>query len=343
LPGPYVSLGAGVSLQQTLTREPAPQFGLDNPTGWQFDPGFAAEFGLGWGFANGLRVELEAPTTVNKVSSVTSQGQRAGGSEVKYGGMVNLLYDFNLGLPVTPYLGIGAGGIEIAHNGFNRSTPGFEFPHPAGDQVVADFGYQAIVGLSYPLSFLPGLAMTAEYRFLGVLDPQPSFHTNIYNEAGDLTANGTTRFSGDYDHSLMLGLRYAFAGSPAAPPPEGETLTATNIPGLEPARTYLVFFDWDRSDLSARARQIIAEAATTSIHVQTTRLEVNGYTDLSGSAQYNKRLSVQRGESVQAELVLDGVPRDEIEVTGLGTKNPLVATPIGVREPQNRRVEIVLH
>jgi outer membrane protein OmpA-like peptidoglycan-associated protein len=77
--------------------------------------------------------------------------------------------------------------------------------------------------------------------------------------------------------------------------------------------------------------------------VQTTRIEVNGYTDLSGSAQYNKRLSLQRGESVQAELVLDGVPRDEIEVTGLGAKNPLVATPIGVREPQNRRVEIVLN
>jgi outer membrane protein OmpA-like peptidoglycan-associated protein len=46
---------------------------------------------------------------------------------------------------------------------------------------------------------------------------------------------------------------------------------------------------------------------------------------------------------VQAELVLDGVPRDAIEVTGLGAKNPLVATATGVREPQNRRVEIVLN
>jgi outer membrane protein OmpA-like peptidoglycan-associated protein len=104
-----------------------------------------------------------------------------------------------------------------------------------------------------------------------------------------------------------------------------------------------VFFDWDRADLTTRGRQIVAEAATASAHVQTTRIEVNGYTDLSGSADYNKRLSVRRGESVTAELVRDGVERDEITVTGYGESDPLVPTAPGVREPQNRRVEIILH
>src|SRR5277367_7091963 len=55
LSGPYVGLGAGVSLQQTLSHEAAPSLGRYDATGWQFDPGFAAEFGVGWGFGNGLR------------------------------------------------------------------------------------------------------------------------------------------------------------------------------------------------------------------------------------------------------------------------------------------------
>ncbi len=108
------------------------------------------------------------------------------------------------------------------------------------------------------------------------------------------------------------------------------------------SRTYLVFFDWDRADLTARARQIIAEAAQTSTRVSSTRIEVNGYTDSSGTARYNQGLSVRRAETVQAELVRDGVPRNAITVQGYGDSRQLVSTAQGVREPQNRRVEIVL-
>jgi outer membrane protein OmpA-like peptidoglycan-associated protein len=140
----------------------------------------------------------------------------------------------------------------------------------------------------------------------------------------------------------MIGLRYELF----PPPPPAESVhrdvTQTAAPAAEAARTYLVFFDWDRADLSARARQIVAEAAQASTHVQTTRIEVNGYTDLSGTAAYNQRLSVRRARSVEAELVRDGVTASEIAIHGYGESNPLVPTAPGVREPQNRRVEIVL-
>jgi OmpA-OmpF porin, OOP family len=342
--GPYISLGAGINQQQTLTRDAAPALGLPDSAKWQFNTGFSAEFSVGWGFANGLRLDLEAPYLTAKVSGVTTAGERAGGSEGKYGGMVNVLYDFNLGLPVTPYIGLGAGGLDIEHDGFNRGPTGFTFPGHAGSQSIGDFGYQGIVGLAYPLPFVPGLAMTAEYRFLGALDPQSSFRTNVYNGAGDITATGSTRYSGDFTHSVMLGLRYAFAGPGAATTAvEAGTIPGTAVPLAEPARTYLVFFDWDRADLTARARQIVAEAATASTHVQTTRIDVNGYTDLSGSAEYNKHLSIRRTQSVEAELVRDGVPRDEIAIEGFGEANPLVPTAPDTREPQNRRVAIVLH
>ncbi len=140
----------------------------------------------------------------------------------------------------------------------------------------------------------------------------------------------------------MVGVRYALwqpappPEAPATPPPPPPP------PAVTEARTYLVFFDWDRADLTARAKQIVAEAAQASTHVQTTRIEVNGYTDLSGTAAYNQRLSVRRAESVEAELVRDGVAKTEIEIHGYGESNPLVPTAKGVREPQNRRVEIIL-
>ena len=75
-----------------------------------------------------------------------------------------------------------------------------------------------------------------------------------------------------------------------------------SVPEVTPVRTYLVFFDWDRAELSARARQIVATAAEASTHVQTTRIEVNGYTDLSGTAAYNQKLSDRRASTVKTEL-----------------------------------------
>jgi outer membrane protein OmpA-like peptidoglycan-associated protein len=344
LSGVYVSLGGGVGLQQSEVQQPAANLGLPSAKWLQYNTGAAAELSIGWGFGNGLRLDFEVPYLTNQVRGTSGYAvpARAGGSEVKYGGMVNLMYDFNLGLPVTPYVGLGAGGMRIEHDGFNASTIGFTFPHPPGNQTGGDFSYQGILGVSYPLSFVPGLAMTAEYRFVGQVDPGPGYRTSLYNSAGDIVASGNLHYNNDFDHTIMLGLRYALWNPRAAASPPEAQPAVPEVPAPTATRTYLVFFDWDRADLTARARQIIAEAASASTRVQTTRIEVNGYTDLSGSAAYNQRLSVRRAETVAAELVRDGVPDDEIELKGLGESNPLVPTAKGVREPQNRRVEIIL-
>ena len=70
-------------------------------------------------------------------------------------------------------------------------------------------------------------------------------------------------------------------------------------------------------------------------------VQVTGYTDTSGSYQYNERLSVRRARAVAAVLAQDGVPPGAVVVTGRGENDLRVPTPQGVREPQNRRVEIV--
>jgi outer membrane autotransporter protein len=132
-----------------------------------------------------------------------------------------------------------------------------------------------------------------------------------------------------------IGLRWTFGQPPPAPLP-------APVPAATPARSYLVFFDWDKATLTDRARQIIREAADNSTRVQYTRIEVNGYTDTSGTARYNQGLSVRRAQAVEAELIKDGVPANAISIRGFGETHLLVPTGPGVREPQNRRVEIIL-
>ncbi len=341
--GPYVSLGAGVNLQQDEIREP-----LDgNKHFFSFDPGVASQFSIGYGLGYGLRVEIQGDYDRSQVKGFSSSnaGERAGGDEEKWGGFGNVLYDFDLGLPIFPYIGAGLGGQVVYHHSFNASTAGFIYPEAENSQSHGAYAYQGIAGVAYPLPIVRGLSLTLEYRFIGMFDPIGPYSGVHYgtNGAGQVVGTSSpSRFSNDLNHQVMLGVRYAFGQPPAPPPPPPPVSAPQQPPEAAAARTYLVFFDWDRADLSARARQIVAEAAAASTKTQTTTIEVNGYTDLSGTAAYNVRLSVRRAKSVEAELVRDGVPRNEIGIHGYGESNPLVPTAPGVREPQNRRVEITL-
>ena len=234
--------------------------------------------------------------------------------------MVNVLYDFNGLTPiVVPYVGLGAGYQWV--NEDVTSAAGL----PSNlDKTKGAFAYQAILGAAFPIAPVPGLAVTAEYRFMGL--------------SGERTYNGL-ELGNNFNHALMVGLRYAFWSPPAPPPPAAAPMAA---PAPAPARSYLVFFDWDKADLTPRAQQIIREAADNSTKVKYTRIEVNGYTDTSGTPQYNQGLSIRRAQAVAAELVKDGVPKGAIAIQGFGETHLLVPTGAGVREPQNRRVEIII-
>jgi outer membrane protein OmpA-like peptidoglycan-associated protein len=175
--------------------------------------------------------------------------------------------------------------------------------------------------------------VTTEYRFFGVLGDESFPLTSAFASSPPTTL----KLHNQYNHSFLLGVRYAFNVAPPVP-----VATPAAVPAQAPARSYLVFFDWDKATLTDRARQIIKEAADNSGHVQYTRIEVNGYTDTSGSPQYNMGLSIRRANAVKAELIKDGVPANAITTQGFGETHLLVPTGQGVREPQNRRVEIII-
>ena len=255
-----------------------------------------------------------------------------------YGVMANGFYDFSVGLPwMYPYVGAGV-GYELTSIGNASATNGTAPGTTATlqDTTRGSFAAQGILGASFPIQGVPGLSVTAEYRFMG------AFH-NMYVGADETIGGvgaGHTEFKlgPQYHQAALVGIRYVFGVRPAvvvAPAPRA-------APAPAPARTYLVFFDWDKSDLTARARQIIAEAAQASTSVATTQIQVTGNADTSGTPAYNQALSMRRAQAVGAELVKDGVAQNIIMIQAFGDTRPLVPTGPGVREPQNRRVEIVL-
>jgi OOP family OmpA-OmpF porin len=306
-----------------------------------FEWGWAGVLSVGYGFGNGLRLELEGSYRQNDVDGISVSGgniPRTTGTVRSYGVMANVLYDFVLG-PVMPYVGVGAGYVWNDYDsvGFNyRNAAGTSGQFTAGGTNGA-FGYQAILGVAFPIQSVPGLALTAEGRFMGTtgddIDGRANLNATVNGQT--LNARESVKFSTDnYNWSILFGVRYNF-GRTAAP------VVPVVAPPAAP-RTFLVFFDWNRDNLTDRARQIIAEAAQARTRQAVTRIEVNGYTDTSGSPDYNQRLSVRRANNVAAELVRLGVPRGEIVARGFGETNLLVPTPDNTREPQNRRVEIIL-
>ena len=339
--GLYVGAGALYNYKQTEHTQASPGAGI---TSGKFDfneGGYGGVGSVGWGFGNGLRVELEGSYRQNSLREFETVSPRTQGSSTQadYGAMGNVLYDVDLrpfGVSfMTPYVGVGA-GYQWSHlNGFvTQNAVTGNVSHLGGTD--GNFAYQGIVGAAFPVSAVPGLAVTAEYRFLGILGNQ-QFTAQTYSAAG-VGRRGNVDITENLNHSFMLGVRYAFNSAPPAPPPT----PVSQVPTVAPSRTYLVFFDWDRSDLTDRARQIISEAAQNSTRVQTTRIEVQGNADSSGTPAYNQRLSLRRAQTVAAELVRDGVPQGEIDVQAFGDTRPLVPTAAGVREPQNRRVAIIL-
>ncbi len=336
--GVYIGAGAGgnfvpsQTVDQTFTQPaynfpigngrsiPEPAAGFRSHGVYDFDAGGVVVGSIGYGFGHGLRVEVEGDYRINQRTLFSRVNQQT------FGPMVNVLYDLNVGSPdLFPYAGLGAG--------YMWQDRGFQIGR------TSSFAYQAILGVAVPIAIVPRLSVTLEYRFLGLADTS---RTDIVPSGSAFVpaARDKLSYSNNYNHSILLGVRYALS-QPARRPSPGPTQPAAPA-APQIARTYLVFFDWDRADLTDRARQIVAEAAQASTKVQTTRIEVQGNADSSGKPAYNQALSLRRAQTVAAELVRQGVPEAAIDIQAFGDTRPLVPTAAGVREPQNRRVAIIL-
>ena len=171
--------------------------------------------------------------------------------------------------------------------------------------------------------------LNLEGRYYGTTAPN-------FNNQGSLggTAYSLTYSPQNNNVSAMLSLhmRFGVAAPPPPPPP----------PPMVAPPSFMVFFDWDRSNLSQQALTTIEQAADAFKSKGNARITATGHTDTSGPEAYNMALSLRRANAVKDALVREGVPAQAISVIGRGEQGLLVQTGDGVREPQNRRVEIVI-
>ncbi|HUI16390.1 MAG TPA: OmpA family protein [Alphaproteobacteria bacterium] len=288
------------------------------------DIGMAILGTFGYRFWDDFRIEEEPGfrrATISKINGASATGNMSA-----FSAMSNLLYDIPfLGGPVVPFVGVGIG---FAYTGFNSIGP-------VGGGTLKDndtvFVMQGIAGVSYNIN--PNLAITATYRYFA---PDGS---NVE------TAFGTKVQAADQSHTFTLGVRWSFGEAEAAPKPAPAAAPAP-APAPPPAapapavRSFVVFFAFDSATLDDSAKKVVAEASAYARQNQLTRIEVTGHTDRSGPEKYNERLSLRRANAVKAEMIRLGIAADQIAVAAKGMADPAVPTPIGVREPRNRRAEI---
>jgi outer membrane protein OmpA-like peptidoglycan-associated protein len=103
-----------------------------------------------------------------------------------------------------------------------------------------------------------------------------------------------------------------------------------------------VLFDTSSANLKGPARERLAKVAGILQAYPDIQVEIDGYTDSTGSEQFNQQLSEQRASSVQAYLVQQGVPSSSIAVHGFGESDPIASNDSAQGRQQNRRVELVV-
>ena len=264
-----------------------------------------------------------------------------GGNTTALSFMVNGLLDFGEDDGISGFLG---GGIGIARVNFNNQRA-FANQGAFIDDSDTRFAWQLLAGVRQAVT--DTIDVTVRYRFFNAADLE------MVGFAGqDMSTRLRT-------HSLLGGITFNF-GAPQPPvevppppppiqqvPPPPPPVSPRCPDGREVANVsqctvgpFIVFFDWDKADITPAAAGILDNAAEAYRTTGQAQVVLSGHADRSGSDQYNVGLSQRRAENVRQYLAGRGIPEGAMRTEAFGESRPLVETADGVREPQNRRVEI---
>jgi OOP family OmpA-OmpF porin len=331
-----------------------------------FDRSWAAGLIGGYSFANGLRPELEVDRRRNALSYDNEFGA-ASGHDNATSAMANLWYDFKArsGLlsVLHPYLGGGAGAM--------RSWYGAPMlgPDAVASDYATEFAYQVGGGVGFDLT--RNLTLSLDYRRLWAL--RGSFHDTFATLPPDESLH--QRYVAD---TALLSVRYTFGQvqsvaitpppppPPPAPPPEAQAqaappppppVAATPPPCQPPAGFQVdanchiidqtivvraVDFEFDSAKLTDPAQQTLDQVAASLARQPTLHIEIRGYTDSQGSADYNLHLSQRRADAVKNYLVGKGVDGDALQARGYGKVDPIASNATAQGRAENRRVAFVV-
>ena len=219
--------------------------------------------------------------------------------------MTNVLYDFTLGYPITPHFGFGVGAVDVFDG---LKVPGHRTAVQQQQLAIRLSGY-----CRHPLQPQPDLHPRSRLPLLrhDPADTQAS-RTPICAIAPAIDTN-----------NFVASLIYRFA----PPPPPAPIPVEAPAPAPPAPQVFLVFFDWDRADVTPAGMEVVRLAANAYKAGGSVRLQVTGYTDLSGSAGYNQRLSERRANNVANALANLGVARSDMAVSRPRRERPARADP----------------
>jgi outer membrane protein OmpA-like peptidoglycan-associated protein len=302
--GWYLSLGAGANWIEDGDFN---RYGPNSVSGeFDFDDGYIAAGALGYDFGRNWRVEFEVAYRDNDIDG-------SAGREVwELSQLFNVLYDFPLGGNWEASVGAGIGGNLIVLQG--------------QDSIDLDdyvFAGQLIAEASYRLS--DRWQAFANYHYLIMDDFNSTYATNpLLGIEFEKT-----------EHALLVGLRFDLQRDGAAP-------ERPRQPDAAAPKQFIVFFGFNKSNLTAEAARVVTEAAAAAKKYGSASISVVGHTDTVGSNDYNMRLSMRRSQAVKDGLMANGIAADMITTGGRGEAELMVQTGDSVKEPQNRRATIDL-
>jgi outer membrane protein OmpA-like peptidoglycan-associated protein len=103
-----------------------------------------------------------------------------------------------------------------------------------------------------------------------------------------------------------------------------------------------VLFDTGKSDLRPDAREALAKLTGIVLNYPSLHLAIGGYTDSTGTEEFNQTLSEKRAAAVQDYLVKQGLDPAALSAQGYGLNNPVADNGTAQGRQKNRRVEIVI-
>jgi len=295
-----------VSGANTLDTQPAKTYGIEGGNNWNMGS-----------YLLGLDGFISSNRDATHTAGGTITGSAVYGSDV-YG------LDAKLGLPVGNWL-------PYAKLGYARTA--------ANHDLNAFSGNGAHLGLGLEYKFAP--------------------HWSV---AGELTS-ATAKSNGEKmtNNNFTLGINYYFGKPPAAAAVVAAAVVAAPVmmkevvqpaPVVVEAPVYKTIFtdkpvtieganfDTDSAKLKTTADKKLAEVVDFTVKYPESNLSVTGYTDSTGKAAHNQKLSERRAASVKAYLVKKGVPAAHILTKGEAEANPVASNKTKAGRAQNRRVEI---
>ena len=307
---------------------------------------------VGYDFG-GFRLEGEVSYRRAEIQQINSNLGRVGvhpvtlpfGKVTSFSGMLNGYVETgdDDGLQLFLGGGVGYGRVKVQASG--RPAPNYLITIDDKDD---GFAWQLLAGARIPVTDHIDLGL--KYRFFNPAHVDVPLHLTSSGGTAAVTTSSTVRTRWQ-SHSALVTLGYNFGGRPAAPvvvesypappPPPPAPVEAPPPPAPVCEKgPYIVFFDWDKSDITPEAASILDSAAAAYGNCANVPVMLAGYADRSGKPTYNQALSERRNAAVTSYLTGRGVPASAITSQGFGESNNRVPTADGVRELQNRRVEV---